>query len=62
MNDLDTVIRDALLDDATRAPRLPETWDGPVTSFRDVGRRRPRQLRYVALAGAAAAIVVALAV
>ena len=28
MNDLDTIIRDALLDDATRAPRLPETWGG----------------------------------
>jgi len=61
MNDLDTIIRNALLDDATRAPRLPETWGGPATSFRDVGRRRSRQLRYAALAGAAAVIIVALA-
>src|SRR6478735_8784314 len=61
MNDLDTIIRDALLDDATRAPRLPETWGGPATSFRDVGRRRSRHLRYAALAGAAAVIIVALA-
>jgi len=46
MNDLDTIIRDALLDDATRAQRLPETWVGPATSFRDVGRRRSRQLHW----------------
>lgn len=65
MNDLDTILRDALTTDAERAPRLPDEWVGattativPITS----GRSTRRMVMAAAGIAAAAAAIGGLAV